>query len=95
MPRDDDVEKLRAAKALGVPLGHLWLTGAGDVVVSADVADRFVGEVEEAVADVAQRVGGFAQDMRDQGIHVGLGPKGVARCVTCGELWPCGASGAS
>lgn len=42
-------------------------------------------EVEEAMG----RVDAFAADLKDQGIHVGLGPPGESRCVTCGELWPC------
>lgn len=29
----------------------------------------------------------FAQDMRDAGIHVGMGRN--PKCVTCGEPWPC------
>lgn len=35
-------------------------------------------------------VGGFAADMRAQGIHVGLGQPG--RCVTCDLPWPCPSS---
>lgn len=33
---------------------------------------------------------GFAEEMRKQGIHVGLGAKPY--CVTCDEPWPCRAS---
>ena len=32
-------------------------------------------------------VRGIADDMRAQGIHVGIGSS--PRCVTCGEPWPC------
>lgn len=31
----------------------------------------------------------FAQAMRAEGIHVGMGRNPV--CVTCGEEWPCSA----
>jgi hypothetical protein len=31
----------------------------------------------------------FCADMKEQGIHVGLGPTGKARCVTCDQPWPC------
>ncbi len=44
----------------------------------------------EHIADVQRRVQSFADDMRAQGIHVGLGNPG--RCATCGEMWPCAAS---
>jgi hypothetical protein len=47
-------------------------------------------EVEAAIRRVASGVQGFADEMREQGIHVGLGKPG--RCVTCGEPWPCAAS---
>lgn len=45
---------------------------------------------EEAVRRAMNGVNGFAADMREQGIHVGLGK--VPRCVTCDEPWPCKAS---
>jgi hypothetical protein len=32
-------------------------------------------------------VEGFAAEMREKGIHVGMGESG--QCVTCGEPWPC------
>lgn len=34
-----------------------------------------------------RRVFSFAEELRDQGVHVGLGTK--PRCVTCDEPWPC------
>lgn len=43
--------------------------------------------------EIKRIVGGvqsFAEDMRRQNIHVGLGSQ--PHCVTCGEPWPCRAS---
>lgn len=45
-----------------------------------DAAER---EVRRAVDGVRS----FAEEMRERGIHVGLGRP--ARCVTCDEPWPC------
>ena len=45
------------------------------------------GSFEEYAASIPRRVAGFAEEMRAQGIHVGMGR--VPRCVNCGELWPC------
>lgn len=39
-----------------------------------------------------EAVSGFVADMKAQGIHVGLGAPGSARCVCCDEPWPCAAS---
>lgn len=44
--------------------------------------------------DVARRIGGFANDMKDKGIHVGMrvtfgGLGGEVRCVCCDQPWPC------
>lgn len=47
-------------------------------------------EVQKAVEKVADGVRGFAAEMREKGIHVGLGIPG--RCVTCDEMWPCSGS---
>lgn len=47
-------------------------------------------EVVAAIARLQARVQCFVNDMREQGIHVGFGTPG--RCVTCGEVWPCGES---
>lgn len=49
-----------------------------------------VDRAEQLVARAVAGVQSFAQEMRDQGIHVGLGRPG--RCVTCDEPWPCAAS---
>lgn len=43
--------------------------------------------------EITRLLGGvqsFADEMREKGIHVGLGAN--PRCVTCGESWPCRAS---
>jgi len=40
--------------------------------------------------DVKRKVQSFIEEMREQGIHVGLGAP--PRCVTCGDDWPCAAS---
>lgn len=49
-------------------------------------------EVDRAVLDRIQRgMDGFSAEMREKGIHVGLGTPGV--CVTCGQAWPCESSG--
>lgn len=45
-------------------------------------------EVQKAVEKVTVR--GFAAEMQEKGIHVGMGSN--PRCVTCGETWPCAAS---
>lgn len=37
----------------------------------------------------AERVEAFMAEMREQQIHLGVGPPGTARCVTCDEPWPC------
>lgn len=47
-------------------------------------------EMQAAAERLVRGVEGFAADMREQGIHVGLGSN--PRCVTCGEAWPCAAS---
>ena len=44
----------------------------------------------EQVRRAMEGMKSFAQDMREQGIHVGMGANPV--CVTCGERWPCVAS---
>lgn len=47
-------------------------------------------EVQKAVEKVTDGVRGFAAEMQEKGIHVGLGSN--PRCVTCGEAWPCAGS---
>lgn len=41
--------------------------------------------ITDAIEEVARRIGGFAADMRAQGIHVGI--NGV--CPVDGQDWPC------
>jgi hypothetical protein len=53
--------------------------------MSADVnpidwARTVVGSVES-----------FADAMKEQGIHVGIGTGNNVRCAACGESWPCAA----
>lgn len=43
--------------------------------------------IEDDVKLVQQRVKSFAEEMREKGIHLGMGKP--AQCVTCGEPWPC------
>lgn len=50
-------------------------------------------EIEDHVRAVVGGVESFAQDMRDQGIHVGMGRNPV--CVTCDTPWPCPAEQAN
>lgn len=48
-------------------------------------------ETRMAIVEMVQkRVQNFADEMREKGIHVGLGA--TPRCVNCGELWPCAGS---
>lgn len=46
-------------------------------------------DVRRFVVGAQERVEGFLESLREQGLHVGVGPKGEARCVTCDEQWPC------
>lgn len=48
-------------------------------------------QFESTVRRVTLGVEGFAADMREKDIHVGMGRN--PRCVNCGEAWPCKASG--
>lgn len=41
----------------------------------------------DAISRIVEGVKSFAQEMHDQGIHVGLGRE--PRCVVDGEPWPC------
>lgn len=53
------------------------------------VSYNYTPELDAAVRAV-KNVKGFAAEMREKGIHVGLGMPGV--CVTCDEMWPCAGS---
>lgn len=45
------------------------------------------------VGALRRRFGAFCCEMKQKGIHVGVGSPPVS-CVTCGEPWPCpGSSG--
>lgn len=44
----------------------------------------------EAYTRLAKGVQGFADEMREKGIHVGMGKN--PKCVCCGERWPCTAA---
>lgn len=44
---------------------------------------------ETVILDWTKRIGGFADDIKALGIHVGMKTGTEARCVTCGERWPC------
>lgn len=45
---------------------------------------------------IVGRLTNFTDDLRSQGIHVGIGSSlHRARCVTCGEEWPCAESDGS
>lgn len=44
------------------------------------------GRQEEIVKRITEGMKGFAQDMREANIHVGLG--NPPKCVICG-VWPC------
>jgi hypothetical protein len=39
------------------------------------------------VRDHHRRLGNFVTNLREQGIHVGMGSP--ARCITCSQAWPC------
>lgn len=45
-------------------------------------------EDEEKVRRIITGANLFADDMKEQGIHVGMGSKPTT-CVVDGELWPC------
>lgn len=49
--------------------------------MSPDPLDK----VRELVASLES----FADNMKAQDIHVGIGTGSDARCVTCGKVWPC------
>lgn len=51
------------------------------------------GVSEEQAKKIVEGVQSFAEEMRAKNIHVGMGANPV--CVTCGEAWPCAASGES
>lgn len=40
-----------------------------------------------AISEKVKAARAFAEEMQEQGIHVGLGSPPV--CVTCGNDWPC------
>jgi hypothetical protein len=44
-------------------------------------------ELGDALARLRAGLDDFEVEMREQGIHVGMG--NPARCVTCNEPWPC------
>lgn len=49
--------------------------------------------IEVGLAEANRRVQGFADEMKEAGIHVGMSRGGdPPACVTCGERWPCPAS---
>lgn len=48
-------------------------------------------ELERLIVGRRERVERFLESLREQGLHVGVGPK-PARCVTCDEPWPCAAA---
>lgn len=52
-------------------------------------SEDFAQMVEQHAKRLARGAAGFAADMKAQGIHVGMGSP--ARCVNCGEPWPCAA----
>lgn len=56
--------------------------------MSEQTGTEFVREFER----IQRGIKSFADEMREKGIHVGMGAKGMARCVACGELWPCAGS---
>jgi hypothetical protein len=45
-------------------------------------------QLGERITAAVHSVQAFAAELRDQGLHVGLGSP-APRCVTCGEPWPC------
>ena len=42
---------------------------------------------DRAVAKVTNGVNSFVAEMREKGIHLGMGKP--VRCITCGVVWPC------
>lgn len=48
---------------------------------------------EEQVNAVIKGVKSFADEMREQGIHVGIGTGSGVYCANCAEPWPCPQSG--
>lgn len=58
--------------------------------MKAEDIDRLEAQVRQFVG-LQDGVKGLAAEMKEQGIHIGMGKPG--RCVTCGELWPCPGSG--
>lgn len=60
--------------------------GADDAPTRREGADTDAAYVQ--AMKIAAGVQGFAAEMRDKGIHVGI--NGV--CATCGEPWECAAS---
>ena len=54
----------------------------------SDAQSEFITEFNR----IQRGVKTFADEMRAKGIHVGMGAKPLARCVCCGEPWPCTAS---
>lgn len=57
----------------------------------SDRTEDFAQMVEQHAKRLARGAAGFAADMKAQGIHVGMGSP--ARCVNCGEPWPCRSQG--
>lgn len=58
-----------------------------DAVDEWRAATASPGEVE--LLRVQRGVRGFVEDMRAQGIHVGVGTGQAAVCATCRLDWPC------
>lgn len=57
-----------------------------------EVEVRIGGRRFGKAAELQRRVDAFAEAMRAEGIHVGVGAPGAARCVVCDEPWPCATS---
>lgn len=50
-----------------------------------------LGRLRQHAQRLANGASSFAEDMRRQGIHVGMGNPAV--CVNCSEPWPCPSQG--
>lgn len=83
---DSTRSEIEYAEQIGKPVRYL-VAHPTDDNRTRGAAMSNAESISEAFQEVRRRVGGFAAEMRAQGIHVGIN----GRCV-CGTPWPCSGS---